>query len=203
MCSGIFLLYFEQKKRVQRLPSFLLLLFLLQVVRLSPQPDPSLSRAAAVAPRRRPLDTTTVSLNDLSPLIPPSRTLPNLPSLPPIMKMRINSCLQHHLPSEGCWCCCCQILWRQRVIVFVRLHPSSVHCPCVVQLFVRRASCSRTLGRTGKRQSEVNQRRLPIWTLVGRRSVFSCSLTGMWIYSCLRKAVPTISLSGKTCTSWY
>lgn len=36
-----------------------------------------------------------------------------------------------------------------------------------------RAPCSRTLGRTGKRQSEVNRRRLPICTLEGRRSIFN------------------------------
>lgn len=36
-----------------------------QVGRLYPQTAPSLSRVAAVAPGQRPLDTTTVSLNNV------------------------------------------------------------------------------------------------------------------------------------------
>lgn len=154
---------------------------LAQVGRLSLQAAPSLSRVAAVAPGQRPLDTTTVSLNNVflrsSP--PPPRHLCHL--LPPCSSPSSSQYeFEDLFPSPPllpsftlrALFVVAKLLWLlfddQHVgIVFVFLLLSSV-APL---------DCSPTLCpscRTGKEQREVNQRKLPICTLLTLRSVYSC-----------------------------
>lgn len=164
--------------------------FLSQVGCFSLQPAPSLAAVAAVAPGHRPLDTTTVSLNNVPPRIPsptpPSFSPPLLsnPSLPPIMKMKPYSSAftSNHLPAENC--CCCQLLWHEHAVfdnqtgmtVFVWLHPNSVLClsGSIVRPAVFRPSAAGRWAAQEKKQNEVNQSTLPIHTLEGQESVFSC-----------------------------
>lgn len=144
---------------------------LAQVGRLSLQAAPSLSTVAAVAPGQRPLDTTTVSLNNVflcRLLHPPC-------SSPPSSQYEFEDLF----PSPPLLPSCCvratfvvaKLLW---LLLFDDLH---VRIVFLLLSSVALLDCSSTLcpsRRTGKEQGEVNQRKLPICSLVRLRSVYSC-----------------------------
>lgn len=137
-----------------------------QVGRLYPQTAPSLSRVAAVAPGQRPLDTTTVSLNNvfLRWSLPPPLHLCLLPAhlrLPPIMETRIDSrllCLYRYLLSESCLllpnCGWCEL---NQTVVIVFVCPPPRLCPLSLRLIVRPALLSVRQHRKRAEWSESKQ----------------------------------------------